>query len=146
MGNPVRIRERAERLAREAPEPVEIVYTGLRPGEKLHEDLFGVGEIDDRPVHPLISHVRVPPLDGGECAQLDGQKSPAEFKVLLPEVCQAVHPNGSDIAIASSTIVSSPSSAAVLSRNGIDQAPRISSARLDQPSSGIAGDGQANEV
>src|SRR5206468_1567058 len=46
----------------------DIVYTGLRHGEKLHEDLFGDGEADERPLHPLISHVAVPPL-GAEAAR-----------------------------------------------------------------------------
>ena len=32
------------------------------PGEKLHEELFGDGELDHRPRHPLISHAPVPPL------------------------------------------------------------------------------------
>jgi len=41
---------------------VQIVYTGLREGEKLHEELVGDGETDDRPVHPKISHASVPPL------------------------------------------------------------------------------------
>ena len=36
------------------------MYTGLKPGEKLHEELFGSGEYDLRPAHPLISHVAVP--------------------------------------------------------------------------------------
>jgi len=40
-----------------------VEFTGLRSGEKLHEQLFGSGEIDERPTHPLISHVPVPPLD-----------------------------------------------------------------------------------
>jgi FlaA1/EpsC-like NDP-sugar epimerase len=62
MGEPVRIADVARRLAAEAPRPVEIVYTGLRPGEKLHEVLLGADEADDRPAHPLISHVGVPPL------------------------------------------------------------------------------------
>ena len=62
MGEPVRIADVARRLAAEAPRPVEIVYTGLRPGEKLHEVLLGADEVDDRPAHPLISHVPVPPL------------------------------------------------------------------------------------
>ncbi len=62
MGKPVRIADVARQLVDRAPRPVEIVYTGLRPGEKLHEDLFGTGEEDLRPCHALISHVSVPAL------------------------------------------------------------------------------------
>jgi FlaA1/EpsC-like NDP-sugar epimerase len=62
MGEPVRIDDVARRLAAESERPVEIVYTGLRPGEKLHEVLLGADEIDRRPAHPLISHVSVPPM------------------------------------------------------------------------------------
>jgi FlaA1/EpsC-like NDP-sugar epimerase len=62
IGKPVRIDGVARRLAEQSPHPVEIVYTGLRPGEKLHERLFGVSERDYRPLHPLVAHVAVPPL------------------------------------------------------------------------------------
>jgi FlaA1/EpsC-like NDP-sugar epimerase len=63
MGEPVRIVDIARRMATAAGCPdIPIVYTGLRPGEKLHETLFGAGEQDARPIHPLISHVQVPPL------------------------------------------------------------------------------------
>lgn len=48
MGKPVRIAELAERLIRlSGKEPgtdIEIVYTGLRSGEKLHEELFHTDE------------------------------------------------------------------------------------------------------
>src|SRR5664280_345322 len=71
MGKPVSIDEVARLLAARAATPVEIVYTGLRPGEKLHEDLLAVGELDVRPVHPLISHVSVPPLDPVTALELD---------------------------------------------------------------------------
>jgi FlaA1/EpsC-like NDP-sugar epimerase len=63
MGEPVRIADVAQRLADQADRTIEIVYTGLRPGEKLHEVLLGVDEDDNRPAHPQISHVPVPPLD-----------------------------------------------------------------------------------
>jgi FlaA1/EpsC-like NDP-sugar epimerase len=63
MGTPVRIVEVAKRLVDDADGSIEIVFTGLRPGEKLHEVLFGHDEVDVRPKHPLISHVRVPPMD-----------------------------------------------------------------------------------
>jgi FlaA1/EpsC-like NDP-sugar epimerase len=74
MGQPVRIADVARRLVarQQRGRPVDIVFTGLRPGEKLHEDLFGDGETDRRPAHPLISHVRVPPLRAEEVlTQLD---------------------------------------------------------------------------
>jgi FlaA1/EpsC-like NDP-sugar epimerase len=63
MGEPVPIRRLAEQLISGASEPVEIVYTGLRRGEKLHEELLDPGEVDRRPSHPLIAQVPVPPLD-----------------------------------------------------------------------------------
>jgi FlaA1/EpsC-like NDP-sugar epimerase len=62
MGEPVRIADVAQRLIARSGRPVELIYTGLRPGEKLHECLLGAGEVDVRPVHRLITHVPVPPL------------------------------------------------------------------------------------
>jgi FlaA1/EpsC-like NDP-sugar epimerase len=64
MGEPVRIVDLARQLMEIANRSVHIVYTGLREGEKLHEELFGAGEEPDfRPVHPAISHVMAPPLE-----------------------------------------------------------------------------------
>lgn len=63
MGTPVSIREVAERLVAQADRPVAIRYTGLRPGEKLHESLFSAGEAPTATNHPLISRAEVPPLD-----------------------------------------------------------------------------------
>src|SRR5699024_6949132 len=39
-----------------------IVYTGLRPGEKLTEALLSPGEVDDRPNHHLITQVPITPI------------------------------------------------------------------------------------
>lgn len=60
MGEPVKIVDVARRLVAQADRPIEIVFTGLRPGEKMHEVLLGQAEADDRHAHPLISHCRVP--------------------------------------------------------------------------------------
>jgi FlaA1/EpsC-like NDP-sugar epimerase len=62
MGEPVRIADVARQLVSQAARPMDIVYTGLRLGEKLHEHLLGIGEVDFRPRHPLISQVQVPSL------------------------------------------------------------------------------------
>jgi FlaA1/EpsC-like NDP-sugar epimerase len=73
MGEPVRIADIARRLSARSPDPVDIVFTGLRPGEKLTEDLLGQGETGARTRHPLISHVPVAPLPAERLASLDPQ-------------------------------------------------------------------------
>jgi len=59
MGSPVRIDDVARHLIAAAARPVRVEYTGLRAGEKVHEQLLGDGEVDYRPMHPAISHVDV---------------------------------------------------------------------------------------
>jgi dTDP-glucose 4,6-dehydratase len=67
MGQPVRIADVARQLIEQSGSQVEIVFVGLRPGEKLHEVLVGEGEQPVRRCHPLIDHAPVPAL-----ASLDG--------------------------------------------------------------------------
>ena len=63
MGKPVNIHEVAEQLVRNSGKPIKIEVVGLRVGEKVHEELCGAGEIDERPRHPLISHVTAKSID-----------------------------------------------------------------------------------
>jgi FlaA1/EpsC-like NDP-sugar epimerase len=79
MGEPVVIADVARRLIELSGRPTEVVFTGLRQGEKLTEVLLNRDEVDRRPLHPSISHVRVPPLnrrqldpllDPGSCDQI----------------------------------------------------------------------------
>lgn len=63
MGEPVRIADVARHLADASARPVEVVFTGLRPGEKLHEVLHATDERPRPSAHPLITAVDVPPLD-----------------------------------------------------------------------------------
>ncbi len=70
MGEPVRIADIARRLSAQSAHPVDIVYTGLRPGEKLVEDVLGDGEVDYRPRHQLVRHAQVKPLDPAELSGL----------------------------------------------------------------------------
>jgi PAS domain S-box-containing protein len=58
MGGPVRIVDLARRMIEFAADghgpDIEIEYTGLRPGEKLHETLVGRGETTLDTAHPMI--------------------------------------------------------------------------------------------
>ncbi len=56
MGEPVSILEVAKRMISMSGKNIEIVFTGLRHGEKLHEELVGARENLERPFHPKISH------------------------------------------------------------------------------------------
>lgn len=68
MGEPVSIAEVANRLIRHSGRRIDIVYTGLREGEKLHEDLLASGEDGSRPFHSKITHVVVPALSPADVA------------------------------------------------------------------------------
>ena len=59
MGQPVKIADLANRLVEASGATVEVVFTGLRPGEKMHEDLVSDHEIGTRDRHPLITQASV---------------------------------------------------------------------------------------
>lgn len=59
MGEPVRILDIAKRMIGLSGKDVDIVFTGLREGEKMHEELVGNKETASRPYHPKISHAHV---------------------------------------------------------------------------------------
>ncbi|MEJ6013890.1 nucleoside-diphosphate sugar epimerase/dehydratase [Corynebacterium sp. H127] len=63
MGEPVNILEIAQRMIKMSGKDVDIVFTGLREGEKLHEELVGLGEVETRPYHSKISHAQATVLD-----------------------------------------------------------------------------------
>jgi FlaA1/EpsC-like NDP-sugar epimerase len=88
MGEQVRIADMARRLVAAVPRQVEIVFTGLRPGEKLTEDLLGRGELDDRPYHPLIRHVPVTPLPPDLVTSLDPADGAESMRAQLARCAQ----------------------------------------------------------
>lgn len=74
MGKPVRILELAERLIQLSGlvpyQDIPIKFTGLRPGEKLTEELLDKDESSIPTHHPKIKKARVRPAD---YAQMNGQ-------------------------------------------------------------------------
>lgn len=71
MGKPVKIVALAEKIIEfmKSEEKIEMVYTGLRPGEKLHETLFESCENSEASGHERI--YRVNPFHWGEALILD---------------------------------------------------------------------------
>ncbi|MBK7721447.1 MAG: polysaccharide biosynthesis protein [Austwickia sp.] len=73
MGEQVRILDVARTMIQiSGRDDVAIEFTGLRPGEKLQEDLFSESEEGQPTAHPLITSVRVPEV------------SPAQVRGALP--------------------------------------------------------------
>ena len=91
MGEPVRILDVAERMIELSGKEIKIEYTGLRPGEKMHEELVGRSEHLERPFHPKISHARVgfiPPerLDKAGWEARLGERDEKHTEILEPLV------------------------------------------------------------
>src|SRR5436190_2219130 len=68
MGDPVKIVELAKQMIRlsgnEPERDIAIDFVGVRPGEKLHEELWGDGETVEPTSHPKILRVSGPVVDG----------------------------------------------------------------------------------
>ncbi len=88
MGEPVSIAEVAEQLAQTVKPPCPIEFVGLRRGEKLHEELFGVAESPSRTAHPLIRSVGVPALDGDCVRHFPTTITPERAETVLIALCQ----------------------------------------------------------
>ncbi|WP_165356846.1 polysaccharide biosynthesis protein [Nocardioides zhouii] len=72
MGEPVRILDVAKRMISiSGASGIDIVFSGLRPGEKLHEVLFSDEETAEPTGHPMIRAVSVPPIDPAEFTDLE---------------------------------------------------------------------------
>ena len=88
MGAPVKILDVAHHLIRLEDRSVAIEFTGLRRGEKLHEELFGDHEPrEERPWHPLVSHVPVAPIDLGRLEDLPDDGTRAALVDALVGAC-----------------------------------------------------------
>jgi FlaA1/EpsC-like NDP-sugar epimerase len=80
MGDPVRIVDLAENMVRlsgkEPGRDIEVRIVGIRPGEKLHEELFEADESVERTQHVKLLVARRPAIDAGWLAgELDGLES-----------------------------------------------------------------------
>lgn len=79
MGNPVRIVDLANQMIAQlsAEERVEVIFTGLRPGEKLYEQLIASDELHEATSHPMISRISSPAGENAILPELELLFSPA---------------------------------------------------------------------
>ena len=88
MGKPVKILDLAKRMIQLAglkPTDIAIVQTGLRPGEKMYEELFKESEEFAETYHPRI-------LRAKKCPNLNG-----EFNSLMVELEKSARTHNSEI-------------------------------------------------
>ena len=88
MGKPVKIIDLAKKMIQLAgykSEDIPIVHTGLRPGEKMYEELFKDSEKFAETYHPRI-------LRAKKSSDSNGQ-----FSLLLKELEQAAHSHNNEI-------------------------------------------------
>ena len=91
MGEPLRIVELAQdliRLSGLTPEEISIIYTGLRPGEKLEEALWEDPAIIEPTAHPDVLQVTEElPMEFEQCARLVARLQTAVERA----DCTAIH-------------------------------------------------------
>jgi FlaA1/EpsC-like NDP-sugar epimerase len=77
MGEPVKIVDLAQDLIRlsglEVGRDIDIVFTGLRPGEKLTEQLYAEGELAEPTAHPKIMVVKPNGMVAQDSARLQAR-------------------------------------------------------------------------
>jgi FlaA1/EpsC-like NDP-sugar epimerase len=104
MGEPVKIVELARdviRLSNHTEHDIPVVFTGLRPGEKLYEEIHLKGESIKPTIHPQIVVTKAPQLSSQELAMHLGRLRNAcsrdgkvvdALRALIPEYSPALLP------------------------------------------------------
>lgn len=101
MGEPVKILDVAKGLIARSGKRIDIVFTGLRPNEKLSEVLFSGDEQSISTSHPLINRVNVPAIDPADLEKVD-PADPDTMALLTQQtaVAEVIEKNQRDAATA----------------------------------------------
>ena len=88
MGDPISILDVAHQLIEQSGTPCKIEFTGLREGEKMHEELFGDDEAEhEYRIHPMVSHVPVPTVSDREVDALPLTGSVSVVRDAMAKLC-----------------------------------------------------------
>lgn len=96
MGESVKIADLAQTMIRlYATEPIEIVYTGLRPGEKLYEELL-IDESEQKTLFESIMIARSTPYDINILnSEIDVLTTSSNIHTMLQKIVPEFQPSGS---------------------------------------------------
>ena len=86
MGEPVKIVDLAQQLIDMLSPDTKIEFTGLRPGEKMHEVLTSRAEVGSARTHPRISHTMGDPSSPSEAMEACGPQAVAKVAEMLHEM------------------------------------------------------------
>jgi FlaA1/EpsC-like NDP-sugar epimerase len=100
MGEPIKIRYLAEQMIRLSGKNIDIIYTGLRPGEKLFEELFHTDERLAQTEHTKLYQATARPCSWNElqssltlliqaCEQCDEREMKFLVHGLVPELLKS---------------------------------------------------------
>lgn len=114
MGQPVKIVDIAQRMMTIAGRSCPISYTGLREGEKLHEDLFTPSEGAQRTENGRAWHVAIAALepaflDGPQAERTDIREAYESYVVDAPSVVEAAVAEEQSSAAAEAPALPAPS-------------------------------------
>ena len=103
MGEPVKIVDLAEQLISSLSPSTPIEFTGLRPGEKLHEVLISETELGVVKSHPRITHTAGEVLDPADALEAVSSKMVEHMRAMLWESEQGAVGRRTDLVHAFST-------------------------------------------
>ncbi len=89
MGEPVKIVDLAQQLIDMLSPHTKIEFTGLRPGEKMHEILISKTESGDAKIHPRISHTMGDPSSPSAAMEACGPAAEAKVAEMLGDLTSA---------------------------------------------------------
>ncbi len=85
MGRPVKIVDLAQQLIDLLRPEAEIEFTGLRPGEKMHEVLIAKTEVGTARIHPRITHTAAEYADPADALETMGPEVVFDTRAILSE-------------------------------------------------------------